>query len=113
MALSSKELGQELMEIAKDCVKNNDTLFVTHFENGKECPDVLLFTGYLENITAIIATILINDRSVIHVEGDSDSYKLAIAILSGVLKACEKNYSLAFSLLGALKEIVGSDDDDD
>lgn len=115
MALSSKELGQELMEIAKDCVKNNDTLFVAHFENGKRCPDVLLFTGYLEKITAIIATILINDQSVIHVEGDSDgeASKLAYAILSGVLKACDKNYSLAFSLMGALKEIVGSDEEDD
>lgn len=98
MALSSKELSKELMEIAMDCDRIGDTFFFVHGKKGM-IPDITVIGGDLVTLGATLSQLI---EEGLKKDANEQAVQVTRMILNSVAFTCARNRLAGALLTGSL-----------
>lgn len=98
MALSSKELSKELMEIAMDCYKIGDTFFFVHGKKGI-IPDITVIGGDMATLATVLSEMI---EAGLKKDANEQAIQVTKMILDSVAFTCARNRLAGALLTGSL-----------
>lgn len=98
MALSSKELSKELMEIAMDCDKIGDTFFFVHGKKGI-IPDITVIGGDMATLATVLSEMI---EAGLKKDANEQAIQVTKMILDSVAFTCARNRLAGALLTGSL-----------